>query len=143
MKHFKHLLFTLLALTLIIRPVFAEGLMVHTGSAQAVEKVQMMDLMLHSEHCEMMMLHGQDHAVMDLSSGHHSTSHSMGCANAGLHQCDGNCMDNSCSFISAASAITTAENLQLFTVEQSQTRTSNQVPLLARPIPPEQRPPLV
>ena len=138
MKHFKHLLFTLLALTLIIRPVFAEGLMVHTGSEQAVAKVQMMDLMKHTEHCQMTMLHGQDHAAMD-----HSTGHSMGCADAGLHQCDGNCMDNSCSVISAASAIASAESLQIPVVEQSQTFPLNHSALVIRSIPPEQRPPLV
>lgn len=138
MKHFKHLLFTLLALILIIRPVFAEGLMVHTGSEMAVETVQTIDLMAHSEHCQTMTLHGS--VQSDIK---HSIGHSIGCTNAGLHQCDGNCMDNSCSFISAASAITSAENQKRFNIEQSQMYTFNHVPLLVRPIPPEQRPPNV
>lgn len=81
--------------------------MVHTGSEIAVEKVQKNDPMPHSAHCQTMISQGTDHAVMELSTGY-----SIGCANAGLHQCDGNCMDNSCSFISAASAIASAEKLK-------------------------------
>ncbi len=140
MKHFKHLLLTLLALTLIIRPVFAEGLMLHSGSSSSemAEEMQTMDLMQSTDHSQMMMLHNQNHAAMD-----HSPGHAMGCADAGLHQCDGNCMDNNCSFISAVSAITTTANLQLPVAEQSQTFPLNHTALVIRTIPPEQRPPLV
>ncbi|MEA1989547.1 MAG: hypothetical protein U9N57_10145 [Pseudomonadota bacterium] len=143
MNLFKSLLLSLLALSLIIRPVFAEGVMMHNDSSSQVSSAHtdMMHYQMNSSHSDMSHNHHamMNHGVQDQTQSTHSA---MLCCEEGLHICALDCSDESCIVFSVAPVFQTTGSTDLISVEQATLLTPKASSLITRTISPEQRPPL-
>jgi len=129
-----------LALMLVIRPVFADSLMV---SAQTESQVEISHTtIMHSVHAEMT-------NMADQSKHHHSMQHPMEtladstCCNPGVHFCEMECNDGNCNILSAAPVVQIIEETPLFLVHPRIQTSLNKTTFQTRSISPELRPPLV
>ena len=141
MRLIKSLLFTLLAFSLIIRPVFAEGLMLHLDSSNQSHEMHSMQM-----HQQMMAASNEDisHMNHSMDTSHLSSNSSVQdvCCEDGIHFCEADCSDGNCLIISSAPAFQTGASLTLFTVNQATRSISYTSDFISRTIQPELRPPL-
>ena len=143
MHLFKSLLLTLLALSLIIRPVFAEGVMMHNDSSNQVHADHrgMMHHQINASHSDMPHNHHamMNHGVQEQTQSTHS---SMLCCEEGIHICALDCSDGNCIVFSVAPVFQTTGSLDLISVENATLLTPIASTLMTRTIGPGQRPPL-
>ena len=143
MNLFKSLLLTLLALSLIIRPVFAEGVMMHNDSPnqEQAAHTSTMHHQINASHSDMPHSHHamMNHAMHDQTQ---STASSMLCCEDGLHICALDCSDGNCVVFSFAQVFQTTGSIDLISVEKITLLVPKASSLITRSISPEQRPPL-
>lgn len=144
MNLYKRALLIFLALSLIIRPVFAEGLMLHsapnmqtdslahTSDHRQINRSQVMDVSLAMQHA----LHHPDKTVpmnMDMDMDMDCCEHQTGSCS--------DCSEGSCVVISAAPLIANAQSTTLIVNPISHIQAGAVVAVFKRAIPPELRPP--
>lgn len=153
MKSIKPFLLFLLALSLMIRPVFAEGLMVYQGSANHSHEMHMKHMMHGNSAMDIhaMNMHAMNPEIDpsmvnfmqdDFSANMQQNSSPMPCCEPGIHLCDLNCHDSSCLGIAAVSALTVASSVELIAMERSVQTDTPQIQFISRTTSPELRPPL-
>jgi len=135
MRTYKPLVFLLLTLSLVIRPVLAEGFMVHNTPAEQTTQphnmMQMNDDMSNHMHHHM---HSQMSDEM---------SQNMPCCDEGIHFCQNDCNNANCLMMTSVSA-TQPNALQIIlSIEHSQTLATTATQFTPRFTPPELRPPLL
>ena len=144
MNLFKSLLLTLLALSLIIRPVFAEGVMMHTDSSNQEQAAHTSTIhhQINASHSDMPHNHHamMNHAMQDQTQ---STVSSMLCCEEGVHICALDCSDGSCIVFSFAPVFQTTGSIDLISLERVSLLVPKTSSFMTRTISPEQRPPLL
>ncbi|BCN92304.1 hypothetical protein THMIRHAM_00890 [Thiomicrorhabdus immobilis] len=148
MKSIKPYLLLLLALSLMIRPVFAEGLMVYQGSANHSHEMHMKQMMHGNSAMDIHAMSPDMNPSMvdfmqdDFSANMPQNASPMPCCEPGIHLCDLNCHDSSCLGIAAVSALTVTSSIELIALEQSSKTDTPKTQFISRTTSPELRPPL-
>lgn len=138
MKLFKPFIFALLALSIVIRPVLAEGVMVHKSSDDNMVMQSQSSLVMGMDNqlSPMNQLMQKQAHLNNLASSHD-------CCDEGLHFCSHNCSDNHCLFMSSA-PVFQSHNTSLITANEHATQAVTVTPhLISRNLAPELRPPLL
>ncbi len=120
-----------------IRPVLAEGFMVHNNSAEQTTMAN--EMMQMSEHVHM------SHAMNNHMHSQMSDEmpQNMPCCDEGIHFCQNDCNNANCLMITSLSA-TQPNALQIIlSLEQSQILATTTAQFTPRFTPPELRPPLL
>lgn len=130
----RHNLFTIffLALMLVIRPVFAENLMVPQQNTLQAETTH--NAAMHAMHTDMPHHHMQHHSdnVIDAT-----------CYDQGVHYCQMDCSDNNCNLISSSPVVQTVDATSSFSAKFNIENKPINTVFRTRSISPELRPPLV
>ena len=133
MRTFKPLVFLILTLSLVIRPVLAEGFMVHNTPAEQTTMANKM--MQMDEHAHM-----SNHMHSQMSD---EMPQNMPCCDEGIHFCQNDCNNANCLMMTSVSATQPSAFQIILPLEQFQTLATTATQFTPRSTPPELRPPLI
>lgn len=150
MTPFKSLLYILIAIAISIRPLMAEGVMLHIPSteesaaqpteshhASTMHTLHVMDSSMVLQH---QLHHPQPMQAMQMSQ---TSAHVMDCCNGDMQHCNLDCTQGHCMVIAAAPVLAAHSTSGPAIIEISQILTLLSETVLQRPVSPELRPPLV